>query len=201
MTKQKKKSKKLFLLIAGIIGIFFLLFFFFAARMVFSITPPDKQCTTPHTASSTPPSKLETANDYFLRGNYNYELGKCENAVTDYTKAIEMKNNFAEAYNNRAYTYMRMQRYADALPDLDTAIKLRPDYVNALMNRGDIYNYYYAIDRKKAVKDYDRVLQLVPPEKYRELSLCGHRLLAQNGGWRPAVFFTLLIKGYNAGCK
>jgi hypothetical protein len=41
-------------------------------------------------------------------------------------------------------------KYADALPALDRAIALRPTYVNALMNRGDIYNFYYQIDRARA---------------------------------------------------
>jgi len=33
---------------------------------------------------------------------------------------------------------MAKQEYARALPDLDKAIALRPDYINALMNRGDV---------------------------------------------------------------
>jgi tetratricopeptide (TPR) repeat protein len=61
-----------------------------------------------------------------------------------------MANQTAEAYNNRAYTYMTIRDYADALPDLDQATALRPTYVNALMNRGDIYNFYYQIDRARA---------------------------------------------------
>ena len=35
---------------------------------------------------------------------------------------------------------MRRQEDEQALPDLDRAIALRPNYFNALMNRGDLYN-------------------------------------------------------------
>ena len=96
---------------------------------------------------------------------------------------------------------MRMKNYQAALLDLNHAIELRPDYAHALMNRGDIYNYYYSIDRKKAMEDYDEVLKLVPPEEYNELSLCGHRLLAKNNGWNLNVFLTVIKNGVNAECK
>ena len=50
---------------------------------------------------------------------------------------------------------MVKKEYAPALADLDRAIQIRPNYVNALMNRGDIYSYYYSIDYGRAVADYD----------------------------------------------
>ena len=84
-----------------------------------------------------------------------------------------------------------------ALPDLDQAIALRPNYVNALMNRGDIYNYYYDIDYDKAVADYDRVLALDP----EHTSVCGHRLLAQNHGWSLGVLAMIAVQGPAAGCQ
>jgi tetratricopeptide (TPR) repeat protein len=84
---------------------------------------------------------------------------------------------------------MIKQQYALALPDLDRAIEIRPDYLNALMNRGDIYNYYYAIDYNRAVADYDRVLRLPGAE---HTSVCGHRMLAANHGWNPGTFVDIL---------
>lgn len=111
----------------------------------------------------------------------------------------ELNPDFAEAYNNRAYTYMTMENYALALPDLDQAIRLRPDYVNALMNRGDIYNYYYNIDFDLAVADYDRVLA-VDPEAPQHTSVCGHRLLAQHHGWDLSILGEILMRGKDSGC-
>lgn len=72
-----------------------------------------------------------------------------------------------------------------ALPDLDRAIENRPNYLNALMNRGDIYNYYYAIDYDRALADYDRVLRL---PGVAHTTVCGHRMLAAHHGWNPGVF-------------
>jgi len=92
---------------------------------------------------------------------------------------------------------MAKQDYASALPDLDRAIALRPDYVNALMNRGDIYNYYYNIDYDKAIADYDRVMVL----PHAHTSLCGHRLLAQHHGWDLGVLVTIVTQRAEAGCS
>lgn len=157
----------------------------------------DTQCTTAHPAESVPPVSLVTAQDYLALGDYDYERGDCEKAIDDYSHALAIDPGFAAAYNNRAYTAMRRQDYAAALVDLDRAIDLRPDYVAALMNRGDIYNYYYAIDRQRAVADYDRV---IAAGGRRATSVCGHRLLATHGGWSPGVLADLLTQGVDAGC-
>lgn len=95
----------------------------------------DTYCYQVHKTSSTPPPSLTTSRDWFDQANYDYDSGKCAKAVVEYGFAIGKDPKFAEAYNNRAYTYMRMQNYLMALPDLDTAIELRPDYAHARANR------------------------------------------------------------------
>jgi len=149
------------------------------SRIYANTSVPDKQCTTSHTTNSKPPKSLKTADDYFLQGDYDYDLGNCKKAIRDYTKAIELNPEFAQAYNNRAYTNMRMQNYKDALPDLNKAIDLKPNYSHALMNRGDIYNFYYNIDKKKAVADYDAVVR---NGNTKDTNACGHRLIARDNG-------------------
>lgn len=157
----------------------------------------DSQCTTAHAPESTRPASLVTAQDFLALGDYDYERGDCVGATEDYSRAIALDPTFAAAYNNRAYTAMRQQDYAAALTDLDRAIALRPNYVAALMNRGDIYNYYYAVDRQRAMADYDRVIALGGG---RATSVCGHRLLALHDGWSPGVLWDLLTQGIDAGC-
>ena len=43
----------------------------------------------------------ETAEEYFNRGNTSYKQGNFAQAISDYTKAIEINSNYAEAYNHR----------------------------------------------------------------------------------------------------
>jgi tetratricopeptide (TPR) repeat protein len=148
------------------------------------------------TPRPTRPATLTTAADYLMLGDYDFDRNDYHQAIEDYGHAIDLKPDFAEAYNNRAYTYMTIQEYALALPDLNEAIRLRPNYVNALMNRGDIYNYYYQIDYERALQDYNRVLAIDPNAP----NLCGHRMLATSHGWNPGVLGRILLGGVDAGC-
>ena len=70
---------------------------------------------------------------------------------------------------------MRLRNYSAALPDLNKALVLNPNYIQALMNRGDIHNYYYAIDRRSAIADYEKVIALGGT---RGTSVCGHLFMA-----------------------
>ena len=154
-------------------------------------------CTSGSVPVTERPAELVGAQDYFAQGDFDYERGECDLAISDYSRAIELDPNFAEAYNNRAYTYMVQHNYAAALPDLDKAIELRPGYVNALMNRGDIYNYYYHINYDRAIADYDRALKLGAAHN----SVCGHRLLALHHGWDANVFVEVFfVNGVESGC-
>ena len=175
--KQKAGPAKIIWLIICLFIVF--LFAFLGYKFIKSINPPDTQCTTRHLAKSPPPKSLLTAKDYFDLGNYDYDIGSCKQAVVDYAKSIKLNSNYPQAYNNRAYTYMRMQNYKDALVDLNKALALNPNYIQALMNRGDIHNYYL-IDRKSAVVDYEKVISL---GAVRGTSVCGHLFLAKHNGW------------------
>jgi tetratricopeptide (TPR) repeat protein len=149
---------------------------------------PDTQCTTSHTTSTTPPASLKTAADFFMQGNYDYDIGNCTKAITDYTESIKLDPKNSQTYNNRAYTYMRLRDYKSALPDLDKAISLNPNYINALMNRGDIHNYYYAIDRNVAITDYEKVITLGGT---KGTSVCGHLFLAEHKGWNLGTLLAI----------
>lgn len=193
-TKQKASVNNLFLfftilvLVSAISGL----------KMYGISTQPDSQCFISHTPVSVPPQNLKTAKDFLLQGDYEYEKGSCDKAVQNYTKAININPKYAEAYNNRGYTYMRIRNFENAIYDLNKAIELRPNYINALTNRGDIYNYYHKVDRAKALADYNTALA---SGAAKTGSLCGHRLLAINNGWNLKAFWTILTKGVDSGCN
>lgn len=164
-----------------------------------SAKTPDTYCSTPHTAKSQPPTELLTAADYYHQADYDYETGNCTMAIQHYSKSIDLDPKLAQAYNNRAYTYMRLHQYDKALPDLDKAIALKPNYIQARMNRGDIRHYYYAVDRGCAINDY---VAVVAYGGGRETSVCGHLFLARHGGWNFKTFLFMpleLLFKYN--CK
>lgn len=93
-----------------------------------------------------------------------------------------------------------MRDYDSALPDLNKAIALRPDYVQALMNRGDIENYYAKNkNRAKAIEDYNKVIAL-GPQAIKDSGVCGHLSMAQNRGFLPFAFLDFLFLHKNPGC-
>lgn len=153
---------------------------------------PDTWCTTLHATNSYPPTEVKTAMDYFEKGNYEYDSGKCKEAVESYAQSIRLNGKYPQAYNNKAYTEMRMQNYKDALTDLNIALTINPNYVSALMNRGDIYNYYLnPVDRQKAITDYKKIIAL----SGNRGSVCGHLAMAKYyNNKNPFTYLTVIYQ-------
>ena len=52
-------------------------------------------------------------------------------ALADYNKAIHLKQNYIEAYNNRGVVKEKLGECESACEDYDTVIRLKPDYAEA----------------------------------------------------------------------
>jgi tetratricopeptide (TPR) repeat protein len=191
LTLKPKRSKKIksnrkAIAITALVAL--ILLGFLAFVMYKDSVALDLQCSSTHATTTTPPASLKTAMDYFLQGNYDYDTGNCQNAISDYTTSIKLNPVYAQAYNNRAYTYMRLRDYKNALTDLNKALAINPNYIQALMNRGDIHNYYYQIDKASAITDYEKVIALGGTNG---TSVCGHLFLAQHNGWNLGTVLAL----------
>ena len=55
-------------------------------------------------------------------------------------KAIELKPDYAEAYNNRGVAHGNKGNFDRAIEDFNIAMQLKPDYADAYNNRGEAYN-------------------------------------------------------------
>ena len=64
------------------------------------------------------------------------ELKRLEEALASYDKAIALKPDYAEAFNNRGIALRQLKRFDEALASYDKAIALKPDYADAFNNRG-----------------------------------------------------------------
>ena len=101
-----------------------------------------------------------SAETYFLWGNAKYHLHDYAGAILDYTMAIQLESDFAEAYNNRGNVKDELGQHFTAISDYDTAIRLKPDYAGAYLNRGVAkakLGQHFA-----AISDYDTAIQLNP---------------------------------------
>ncbi len=99
-----------------------------------------------------------TARDHFLRGRRASKEGCKQDAIQEYTKAIEMDPSYASAYNSRGILYKELGDHQKALEDYNKAIELNSDYAAAYLNRGNLF--YHLGDTQKALEDYNRAIEL-----------------------------------------
>ena len=112
----------------------------------------------------------ETAEEAFNKGVDNFDQGSYEIAISDFTRAIEINPNLADAYNNRAAAYNYKSSYDQAIYDCNKAIELDPNSAQAYNNR--IFAYYSKQDYDKAWDDVHKIEELgakVKPEYLEEL--------------------------------
>ncbi|MEL6148370.1 MAG: tetratricopeptide repeat protein [Chloroflexota bacterium] len=105
------------------------------------------------------------ADTYFRRGLVYMALEQYIYARWDFDRAIELGLYTPEVYLNRGYEFLK---YMSAFPvfainDLDEAIRLKPDYLEAYFQRAQIYQIIGARTHKKRIlEDLDTVLHLNP---------------------------------------
>ena len=71
------------------------------------------------------------AETYYNRGLVHSEKGKLELAIAAYTKAIELKPDYAEAYYNRGGAFLRLGEREKAKSDIATARKMGLSIISA----------------------------------------------------------------------
>lgn len=71
-----------------------------------------------------------------ITGAIHAGLGRFEQAIHHYDRAIELAPDYFEAFNNRGNALNDHKRSAEAVASFDQAIKLNPNYAEAWMNRG-----------------------------------------------------------------
>ena len=125
-------------------------------------SPQSAPLNSPAATSSQTPSiqSVKTAQDWYKQA-FKKENGKdYQGAIEDYTKAIELKPDFAEAYINRGISRRNLSDYKGAIEDYTKAIELRPDFAEAYKNRG--YSRLKLSDYKGAIEDYTKAIEFKP---------------------------------------
>ena len=112
---------------------------------------------------------IELRNDwdisYFYRAVVNQALKNFDDAILDYTKALQINPKMTDAYYNRAEILLSRKDVENpdierAVADLEKAIELDDKFVSALFAMGaaqkKLGNY------NKAIEYLDRVLEIEP---------------------------------------
>jgi len=134
------------------------------------------------------------------RGCGYKDVGKCEMATSEYTKAIEIDPKNVNAYNNRGSVYAFRGEYLMAISDYTKAIEIDPKFAASYYNRGRIYGSLgeYQI----AISDFTKAIESDPDraEMYYDRGLVYYAV----GEYEKAiddytkVIYSSLSKGRNA---
>jgi curved DNA-binding protein CbpA len=101
-----------------------------------------------------------SANEYYKQGLRKSQLANYKEAITDYTKAIELDSNYADAYNKRGLCNYKLGEYSEALQDFTKAIYVNSNLVEAYYHRGMARSKLgYA---QAAINDYNQALEAKP---------------------------------------
>ncbi|HAC62356.1 MAG TPA: hypothetical protein DCF68_02180 [Cyanothece sp. UBA12306] len=89
---------------------------------------------------------------YNNRGLVYLKLKNIENAIADFTQAINLDKSNIMAYYNRAYAYEKKQNYLASIADLSRVIRLNPSSTLSYVNRGRLY--YFIGLQQAALRDF-----------------------------------------------
>lgn len=87
-------------------------------------------------------------------------MNEWEEAKRRCEKIIELRPNYAEAYNNLAILYDKKNDYANALKNYAQAVNLQPDYVKAHYNLGLFFLKHQKLN--EALKQFNNVVEIDP---------------------------------------
>jgi len=103
-----------------------------------------------------------SAVDHNSRGMELYFEEKYEKAIAEFTKAIKLDPDYADAYSNRGGAYAAIEQYDLAIADYNKAIELDPEDADAYMYRGWAYTDIGQYDL--AIADYNKAIELDPED-------------------------------------
>ena len=96
---------------------------------------------------------------YSYRGLSYSLIGDKQQAIKDYSRAIELNSNLSNARYNRGLILSRdLKQYDEALRDFEELIKRNPRDADALFERGNIY--FQKGNKQQALNDYTTAIRL-----------------------------------------
>lgn len=106
-------------------------------------------------------STANNAEDYFNNAIAQDKQGNLEQAISNYTKSIELNpNGGVGAYYNRGVIYYRQGNYSQAIADYTKAIEIKPNLAGAYNSRGVIYKKQGNF--AQAISDFNKAIEINP---------------------------------------
>lgn len=100
--------------------------------------------------------------NYGIRGTKLADFTLYQQAIADYSQAIDLEKNYDLNYYNRGLAYNEVKEYQLAIRDFSKAIELNPDDEWNYNDRGNSYTALKQYDL--AIADYHKGLELAPTQ-------------------------------------
>ena len=120
-----------------------------------------------------------------LNGIININLSNWDKAKISLKKAIDLDQNYVEAYNNLGIVYNNLGEIKKAIKNFSLSIKIKNDYANGYNNLGSAYDDLG--ESENAIKNYSKALEFDP--KHVE---------AQKNLIHILTYYTPVNKNYNS---
>jgi len=96
---------------------------------------------------------------YFLsRGHEYYNQGQYQEAIDNYTKAIQLNSTYIDAYLYRGHCYIELNQFQRTIDDYTRAVHLDSNYIEAYRVRASFYDQLGRY--QEAIDDYTRLIRL-----------------------------------------
>lgn len=103
---------------------------------------------------------IKIAEELKIEGNNQLASGRFEEAISSYTKAIELVNDNAIYYSNRSAAYYKLGKYDACISDAKKSIEIDPKYIKAYSRLGLVY--FTLENFQESVTWYQKALEMEP---------------------------------------
>lgn len=126
-------------------------------------SPVVKPVSTPQPKVEPTPAPVQTPRPpdfafYQNRANSKFVMGEYDEAIADYSKAIELNSKESTIFLSRGIAYYNKKYFNQAISDFDKVIELTPDESMAYYNRGSALEKIGNFE--KALADYKKASEL-----------------------------------------
>jgi len=122
------------------------------------------------------------------RGNQRLNSGALSDAISDFTRAIDLDANNVAAYEGRRLAYEKADNFDAALKDFTREVELQParastrlnpKYAGAYIKRGISRTKEPKLDYAKAIDDFSAALRIDPGTPFQQFDVYNYRRMAR----------------------
>lgn len=135
--------------------------------LALSVSPGATEPSSPAVEEKRQPAAAPSADSEYDRGVRARVARDWKTAETAFRRAIALRADFADAWNELGYALRNQKRYAESVKAYDEALRLRPDFPEALEYLGEAYVDMGRLDEARRILGRLRPLD---PARARELA-------------------------------